>query len=54
MCIGLSATVAGYELAANLSQAFAAAILLLTPLAFLFSDCGSAAGWTRVRTCCGG
>jgi hypothetical protein len=29
--------VIGYELAANLSQTFAAAILLLTPLAFLFS-----------------
>jgi predicted branched-subunit amino acid permease len=37
MCIGLSATIVGYELAANLSQTFAAAILLLTPLAFLFS-----------------
>jgi hypothetical protein len=37
MCIGLSATVLGYELAANLSQTLASAILLLTPLAFLFS-----------------
>jgi len=37
MCIGLSATIIGYELAANLSRTFAAAILLLTPLAFLFS-----------------
>jgi predicted branched-subunit amino acid permease len=36
-CIGLSATVIGYELAANLSLTFASAILLLTPLAFLFS-----------------
>ena len=37
MCIGLPATVVGYELAANLSQTLASAILLLTPLAFLFS-----------------
>ena len=37
VCIGLSATTVGYLLAANLSQLFAAAILLLTPLAFLFS-----------------
>lgn len=37
MMIGLSATVVGYELAAHLSQTFGAAILLLTPLAFLFS-----------------
>jgi hypothetical protein len=35
--IGLCATVIGYELAANLSQTLASAILLLTPLAFLFS-----------------
>jgi predicted branched-subunit amino acid permease len=35
--IGLCATIIGYELAANLSQSLAAAILLLTPLAFLFS-----------------
>jgi predicted branched-subunit amino acid permease len=35
--IGLCATVIGYELAAHLSQTFGAAILLLTPLAFLFS-----------------
>jgi predicted branched-subunit amino acid permease len=35
--IGLVATTIGYELAANLTQTFAAAILLLTPLAFLFS-----------------
>ena len=35
--VGLCATVIGYELAANLSQTFASAILLLTPLAFLFS-----------------
>jgi predicted branched-subunit amino acid permease len=37
LCIGIVATILGYELAANLSQLFAAAILLLTPLAFLFS-----------------
>jgi predicted branched-subunit amino acid permease len=37
VCIGVAATILGYELAANLSQLFAAAILLLTPLAFLFS-----------------
>jgi len=35
--IGLCATVIGYELAAHLSQTLASAILLLTPLAFLFS-----------------
>ena len=33
----LVATTVGYGLAANLPQLFAAAILLLTPLAFLFS-----------------
>ena len=33
----LTATTLGYGLAANLPQLFAAAILLLTPLAFLFS-----------------
>ena len=37
MSIGLAATIIGYELAANLSQTLASAILLLTPLAFLFS-----------------
>jgi predicted branched-subunit amino acid permease len=37
VCIGVLATILGYELAANLSQLFAAAILMLTPLAFLFS-----------------
>jgi predicted branched-subunit amino acid permease len=37
MSIGLTATIIGYELAANLSLTFASAILLLTPLAFLFS-----------------
>jgi predicted branched-subunit amino acid permease len=35
--IGLVATTIGYGLAASLSQLFAAAILMLTPLAFLFS-----------------
>ncbi len=35
--IALVATVIGYELAANLTQTFGAAILLLTPLSFLFS-----------------
>jgi predicted branched-subunit amino acid permease len=37
VCVGVTATIVGYELAANLSQLFAAAILMLTPLAFLFS-----------------
>jgi predicted branched-subunit amino acid permease len=35
--IGLTATTIGYTLAANLSELFGAAILMLTPLAFLFS-----------------
>src|ERR1700753_2082117 len=35
--IALVATTIGYELAANLTQTFGAAILLLTPLSFLFS-----------------
>lgn len=35
--IGVAATAIGYELAANLTQTFASAILLLTPLSFLFS-----------------
>jgi predicted branched-subunit amino acid permease len=35
--VSLIATTIGYGLAANLSQLFAAAILMLTPLAFLFS-----------------
>jgi predicted branched-subunit amino acid permease len=35
--IGLTATTLGYVLAANLSELFGAAILMLTPLAFLFS-----------------
>jgi predicted branched-subunit amino acid permease len=37
MCITLCANTIGYLLAANLSKTFGAAILLLTPLAFLFS-----------------
>jgi len=37
LCISLCANTIGYFLAANLSQTFASAILLLTPLAFLFS-----------------
>jgi predicted branched-subunit amino acid permease len=37
LLIGLAATTIGYALAANLTQTFGAAILLLTPLAFLFS-----------------
>jgi hypothetical protein len=35
--ISLIATTIGYSLAANLSQSFGAALLMLTPLAFLFS-----------------
>jgi len=35
--IGMVATAIGYELAANLTQTFGSAILLLTPLSFLFS-----------------
>ena len=35
--IGLIATTVGYVLAANLTQTFASAVLLLTPLSFLFS-----------------
>jgi predicted branched-subunit amino acid permease len=37
VCISLIATTIGYSLAANLSQSFGAAMLMLTPLAFLFS-----------------
>jgi predicted branched-subunit amino acid permease len=37
LCVCLAATALGYGLAANLPQLFAAAILLLTPLAFLLS-----------------
>src|SRR6201996_2891670 len=37
VCIALVATAICYELAAHLTQTFASAILLLTPLSFLFS-----------------
>src|SRR6266478_8627245 len=37
VCVCLVANTIGYTLAASLSQLFAAAILMLTPLAFLFS-----------------
>lgn len=37
VCVSLCANVIGYTLAARLSQTLASAILLLTPLAFLFS-----------------
>ncbi len=37
VCVCLFATTLGYKLAANLPQLFGAAILLLTPLAFLLS-----------------
>jgi predicted branched-subunit amino acid permease len=37
VCVGLVATTLGYVLAANLSPLLAAGILMLTPLAFLFS-----------------
>jgi predicted branched-subunit amino acid permease len=37
LCISLSANLIGYLLAANLSETLGSAILLLTPLAFLFS-----------------
>ena len=37
LCVCLTATALGYGLAANLPQLFAAAILMLTPLAFLLS-----------------
>jgi predicted branched-subunit amino acid permease len=37
MLVALVATIVGFLLAANLSQTFGAAVLLLTPLAFLFS-----------------
>jgi predicted branched-subunit amino acid permease len=42
VCIGLTATTLGYFLAANLTETLAAAILLLTPLAFLFSTARNA------------
>lgn len=42
--IGTVATAIGYELAANLTQTFASAILLLTPLSFLFSTARNSKG----------
>src|SRR6201997_4904906 len=42
LCICLSANLVGYFLAARLSDTFAAALLLLTPLAFLFSTARNA------------
>jgi predicted branched-subunit amino acid permease len=44
MLIALVATIIGYLLAANLSQTFGAAVLLLTPLAFLFSTARNSRG----------
>jgi len=46
--IGLVATIIGYLLAANLSQTFGAAVLLLTPLAFLFSTARNSKGLANV------
>src|SRR5689334_15533162 len=46
--IGLVATIIGYLLAANLSQTFGAAVLLLTPLAFLFSTARNSKGLADV------
>src|SRR5215475_7938494 len=48
LCISLSANLIGYFLAANLSGTLAAAILLLTPLAFLFSTARNARGLADV------
>ena len=42
--IGTIATIIGYLLAANLSQTFGAAVLLLTPLAFTFSTARNVRG----------
>jgi predicted branched-subunit amino acid permease len=42
LCVTLCANMIGYFLAANLSQTLGAAILLLTPLAFLFSTARNA------------
>ncbi len=44
----LIATAVGYGLAANLSQLFAAAILMLTPLAFLFSTARNSRGLSDI------
>jgi predicted branched-subunit amino acid permease len=51
VCVCLVATAIGYGLAASLSQLFAAAILMLTPLAFLFStarNCREAADFVAL------
>jgi Na+/H+ antiporter NhaA len=42
LCVTLAANTIGYLLAANLSQTLDAVILLLTPLAFLFSTARNA------------
>src|SRR6201996_4301028 len=42
--IALAATAIGYELAANLTETFGSAILLLTPLSFLFSTARNSKG----------
>src|SRR6195952_3546820 len=41
VCVGMTATTIGYGLAASLSPLLAAAILMLTPLAFLLSTAGN-------------
>jgi predicted branched-subunit amino acid permease len=48
LCICLTANLTGYFLAANLSENLAAAILLLTPLAFLFSTARNSRGLADV------
>jgi hypothetical protein len=48
LCICLSANLIGYFLAANLSQTLGSAILLLTPLAFLFSTARNSRGLADV------
>jgi predicted branched-subunit amino acid permease len=48
LCSSLCANLIGYFLAANLSQTFASAILLLTPLAFLFSTARNSRGLADV------
>jgi predicted branched-subunit amino acid permease len=48
LCISLSANLIGFFLAANLSQTLGSAILLLTPLAFLFSTARNSKGLADV------
>ena len=48
LCSSLCANLIGYFLAANLSQTLASAILLLTPLAFLFSTARNSRGLADV------